>query len=187
MATRTATKQPKAAAKAGTPKATDGLVDEKQLGPAPAGFDELTGERVAGFFAIQAGNCVQGVLRDVFETKSKFSRTGKDGQVANKKKVYKIEVTSTTPSKNGPTLYNSSDEELQDELQEAAVGDLIGVDEKGWLRSLDRVVVGQEVWIACMGKRAPDAEYPQGAWIFNVRAKPLDPSKTNPVTGEVAS
>ena len=172
-----ATKAPKAAtrakaAPAGAKATATDLVTDEQLGAAPGGFAELTGERAAGFFAIQAGNCIQGILRDVFETKSKFKK--EDG-TPNTKKVYKIEVTSATPSKLGPTLYNSSDEELQHELQEAKVGDLVGIDQKGWLKSLDRVLVGQEVWIACRGKQPPSADYPQGAWIFDVRAKPLRP------------
>jgi hypothetical protein len=162
-------------------------IDEKTLGDGPTGFQEVMGERVKGFFAVQSGNVIQGILRDVCETKSKFTRTGRDGTTTNTKRVYKIEVTVEKPSLNGATLYNSSDEDLQDEPQEAVAGDLIGVDEKGWLKSLEKVVVGQEVWIACMGKNPPTPDYPQGNWIYKVKAKPLDPSKTNPVTGEVHS
>jgi hypothetical protein len=171
-------KEAKAAPRA--QEAATGLLDEKEVGIAPEGFQEVSGERVTGWFAVQAGNAIQGILRDVFETKSKFS--GRDG--SNKKRVYKIEVTSAAPSKAGPTLYNSSDEDKADELQQAEVGDLIGVDEKGWLQSLKKVLVGQEVWIACMGKQPPSAEYPQGAWIYRVLAKPV---RVNEVTGEVTS
>jgi len=176
-----ASREPKSATMAGTPQqAREEFIDEKSIDKRPGGFMEVMGERAVGFFAMQAGNAIQGVLRDTFETKSKFAR--KDGSTT--KRVYKIEVTADDPAGRGPTLYHSSDEDKQDKLQEAHAGDLIGVDEKGWLKSLEKVVVGQEVWVFCQGKQPPSAEYPQGAWIFKVTAKPC---KANPVTGEVTS
>jgi hypothetical protein len=160
------------------------FLDESEIGPAPAGFEDIYAERVLGWFVTVAGNAIQGVLRDTFETTSKFRKT--DG--SNKKKVYKIEVTNPNPlGPNSPTIYMPADsEEPETETGKAAVvGDLIGVDERGWLKSLSKVAVGQEVWIVCQGKEPSSANYPQGAWKFIVRAKPAD--DINEVTGEVKS
>jgi hypothetical protein len=154
--------------------AVGGVIDEKQIA-APDGFAPVFGERVLGWFLPEAGNIIQGTLKDVFETDSKFSKRDE----SKKKRVYKIEVTAISPTH--PTYYIPAD--ADDARQSAKVGDLIGLDEKGWLKSLGRVL-GQEVWVACLGKESPSAEYPQGAWKYKVHAKP---AKTDAVTGEVTS
>lgn len=177
-------KPPRAISERATSTAATDVISDEELGAAPEGFQEVFGERVVGWFIPAAGNCIQGILRDVFETTSKFRRNRDD---SGKRRVYKIEVTQAEPSLHGPTLYVPSDPDSEEETatgRPAKVGDLLGVDEKGWLKSLARVVVGQEVWIGCLGKKPPSAEYPQGAWQYRVLAKPV---KVDEVTGEVHS
>jgi hypothetical protein len=152
----------------------------------PEGLIEVTGERVAGWFAIVAGNAIRGILRDSFEVKSKF--TNADGN--KKKRVYKIEVVSADPAKSGPTLIYPSDPEDETEAKNgrgARVGELVGLDEKGWLKGLSRIEIGREVWVRCDGKLPSSAEYPQGAWQFKIMAVPAPAGevKHDPVTGEV--
>ena len=157
-----------------TPQATGGeLIPESQVESAPEGFEELFGGRVLGFWNPTPGNVLQGVLVDSFTTKSKFSPDGK--------KVYKIQLT-----KPGADVQTSpKDEETPSELVSGAVGDIVGVDEKGFLQALSRAVVGQEIWVAYRGKEGPSGDYPQGRHLYvGPVAKPV---KVNPVTGEVRS
>lgn len=148
------------------------------LPQAPEGFEEVFGARVAGWFAREEGNVLQGILRESFEVKSKFTREA-DGK--KKKRVYKVEVTAAG------CLVEKVDAEG---TVEAELGDLVGLDESGFLRRLSEVEEGREVWICCDGKSAPTDEWPQGAWQYRVRAKPLANGAgkgTNPVTGEARS
>lgn len=167
--------------KNGKSKATPGaqpikLIPETQVESAPDGFQPVLGERVVGWWAMVPGNVIQGILRDTFETKSRFKRD--DGKAT--KTVYKIEVT-----KPGCQVMSATDDGAG-ELAVADVGDLVGVDEKGFISSLARVLVGQEVWIAYRGKEESSPEYPQGRHVFiGPLAKPA--TKVNPVTGEVTS
>lgn len=159
------------------------LIDDEELGVAPGeDFEELFGERVVGWFLPAAGNVLQGVIRDTFEKDSNFRRKGEEPK---KQKVYKIEVTKVYD--NHPTVVIPSDPENDDASINgvyAEVGDLVGLDQKGFLKGLDRCVVGQEVWVACLGKMDASADYPQGAWVYRVKARPVE---VDEVTGEVAS
>lgn len=145
------------------------LIPEDAVGSAPDGFEEIFGDRVIGWWALIPGNTVRGILRDVFSTKSKFNPDGK--------KVYKVELTA------GGTKVVSAEEDAEGEVIEANVGDLVGIDEKGFLKSLAKAI-GQEVWVAYRGKEGPSPEYPQGRHVFvGPFAKP--PSGVDKVTGEV--
>jgi hypothetical protein len=139
------------------------------------GYTEVSSsDRAEGWFLLQAGNAVQGFLRGVFEVKDRFNK----GQM---KKVYRIEVTSDDPARRGPTLITPADSAIAEDWPEgkpAGIGDLIAIDEKGFLQPLRKIEEGREVWIACFGKDAASEEYPQGAWKFRVLAK----SVTEPVT-----
>jgi len=164
-------------------EAREQLIDEEELGVEPGEeFGELYGERVVGWFLPAAGNILQGVIRDVFEKESNFKRRG---EAPKKQKVFKIEVTKVDDKR--PTIVIPSDPENDEQSVqgvEAAVGDLVGLDQKGFLSSLSKCVVGQEVWVACLGKIPASAEYPQGAWKYKVLAKPC---VVDAVTGEVTS
>lgn len=150
------------------------MIDESLLKGPGDGYGEVSGgDRVAGFFIVQAGNAIAGIFRGFFEVESKFR--GEDGK-KRKKRVYRIEVTSDDPAGRGPTLYHSANSAVAEDFPDgcpAGAGELIGIDEKGFLQSLRSVQEGQDVWIACLGKEAPSDEFPQGAWKFKVMAKPL--------------
>jgi hypothetical protein len=160
------------------------LIEEEDLGiEAPEEFEELYGERVVGWFLPAAGNILQGVIKDSFQKESNFHRRGEEPK---KQTVFKIQVTAVNEKR--PTIVIPSDPENDDESVNgvyAQVDDLVGLDQKGFLSSLSKCVVGQEVWIACLGKLPPSAEYPQGAWKYKVLAVPA--TNVDPVTGEVTS
>lgn len=130
----------------------------------PEGFEEVFGARVAGWFDRTAGNEIVGTLLEVFETKSKFSASGK-------KRVYKIEVTrgSTsiliTPTGAPPEKGKTKVKPL---AGSAGKGDIVGLDESGWLKRLASVELGREVYVKCLGKSEPSEEYPQGTWKYVV-------------------
>lgn len=151
-------------------------IDPKSMQAPGEGFAEVSSsDRVVGWFNLQAGNAIQGVMRGSFELDNRFDK-------AKKKKVYKIEVTSINPAGRGPTLHtpaNSAQAEDYPDGCDAKIGDLIGLDEKGFLQSLRGIEEGREVWIACFGKDPPSDEYPQGAWKFRVMAKTPQPSEAD--------
>lgn len=163
---------------------SDALIPESQLASAPGEFQDVFGERVVGWWALVPGNVIQGVLRDSFETNSRFAR---DSDGKKKKRVYKIEVTVAGCLVHPAAGDDNGGDDDSDEAPviKAKVGDLVGVDEKGFLKSLARISVGQEVWIGYRGKEPESVDYPQGRHVFvGPKAKP---AKVNPVTGEVTS
>lgn len=159
------------------------LLDDGMIqGPSGDGFKDVSGSRVTGWFLHAAGNVLQGVMKDFFEVESSFNRKGEEPKM---KKVYKIELTAV--DSQWPTIVIPADSDDEEELRNgvpANVGDVVGLDEKGFLKSLSKCVVGQEVWVACMGKMSSSAEYPQGAWKYKVKAKPV---AADLMTGEVSS
>lgn len=122
-----------------------------ETGELPEGFDPLQGERVMGWFSLVEGNSIQGLIRDNYETKGKFGQ----------RRVFKIVVTA------GET-------EVQDANGEpvtAGEGDLVGLDERGWLKKLTDLPRNTEVFIKCLGKSAPTKEQPRGVWRFTLGVK----------------
>jgi hypothetical protein len=144
------------------------LVGPNTLASPGEGFAEVSSaDRVIGWFNLQASNAIQGILRGSFELDNRFDKD-------KKKRVYRIEVTSANPAGKGPTLYNSTTSAIAEDFPDgcpAKVGDLLGLDEKGFLQSLRAIEEGREVWIACYGKEPPSEDYPQGAWKFRVMVK----------------
>jgi len=119
----------------------------------PEGFEPLTSGKVAGFFILEEGNSIRGILRDTFVVKGKFGP----------KNVHKILITA------GETRIMTADEGETD----AGEGVLVGVDEVGWLKSLSDVGKGRELFIKCTGKDEPTKEFPRGVWKFKLGVVPL--------------
>lgn len=117
----------------------------------PKGFEPLALDRVDGWFKLAKGNTLQGILEDSFQMKSRFNETGK-------KTVYKVRITS------GETAVEITKEE--DGV--CGVDDVVGLDEKGFLKGLAKVPQGSEIFIRCTGKAAPSKDYPQGSWRFDI-------------------
>lgn len=146
----------------------EALIDSKTMKVPGGEFEEVSSpDRCLGFFVIQSGNAIQGIMRGSFEVDDRFNK-------GKKKRIYKIEVTSDDPAGKGPTLHMSGNSAVAEDWPDgcpAKVGELIGLDEKGFLQSLREMEEGREVWIACLGKDPPSEDYPQGAWKFRVMAK----------------
>lgn len=112
----------------------------------PEGFEPVS-SKMGGFFIVREGNQLRGILRD------SFVHTGQFGA----KRVYKVELTA-----DGTAVTNSDSEEV---LAEA--GDIIGLDEKGYLKALGDIEKGAEIFVRCTGKGA--AKKGQNApWTFDV-------------------
>jgi hypothetical protein len=118
----------------------------------PSRFKALTRSRIDGWFIVEAGNQVIGILRDVFEVPDRFKKGGS-------KRVYKIEVTEGETRCTDPDGAETS-------LTE---GLMVGLDEKGFLSPLADVPKGTEVCVVCAG-RAEKANKPgqQPAWLFEI-------------------
>ena len=116
----------------------------------PAGFSPLTRSKLDGWFLLEEGNTVQGILKEAFlMPKARFGP----------KTVYKVEITNGMTKvigENGP--------------ETCAEGQTIGVDHKGWLGALKDVENGREIFIACLGR---DGEGEKAAWKFEIGVSPL--------------
>ena len=125
--------------------------ESKASSALPKGFEALALDRVDGWFKLVKGNTLQGVLEDSFQTKSRFNESGK-------KTVYKVRIST------GETAVEIS----KDEDGVCGEGDVVGLDEKGFLKGLSKVAQGAEIFIRCTGKAAPTKDMPQGSWRFDI-------------------
>ncbi len=125
----------------------------------PEGFEPATLARSAGFYIPRKGNDLVGILRDVIETDDPF----KKGQ---KRFYFKIEATEPGTAIN--------DAESKEE-RAAEPGEVIGVDEKGFLRVIRDMVKGQPIAIMCNGQQdKKDAKKGKNpAWLFEVGKVPF--------------
>lgn len=119
----------------------------------PEGFTPLGRGKVAGWFVREAGNTIQGFLKDSFTVKSKNKRFPD-------KKVYVIDIT------DGETNVING-EGVPERLSEG----LVGIDETGYLKKLGDLEKGREVFLKCKGKE--DEEDQQSPWIFAVGVVPF--------------
>jgi len=110
--------------------------------PLPKGFKELSSS-LAGFFTRAPGNTLTGILRGSFETKGKFGA----------RKVYRIEVT------DGTTMCTDKEGDV-----EATPGDMIGIDETGYLKALGDLDAGSPLFLRCVSK-GPSEKDP---WVFQI-------------------
>ena len=154
--------------KRATSTETEGTFDPNSMIAPDGDFSEVSSsDRLEGWFILEAGNAIQGILKGSFTLPNRFDKD-------KPKRVYRIAVTSDDPAKQGPTLYNPADSAVAEDWPDgrpAEIGQLIGIDEKGFLQSLRDIPELTEVWIACFGKDPPSEDYPQGAWKFRVLAK----------------
>lgn len=123
----------------------------------PDGFEPVALPKSAGFYVTRAGNSIRGFLRDVLEQDDPFNK-------GRKRYAFRIELTE------GGTVVVSDKKE-----RTAEEGELIGVDEKGYLRALRDIEKGREVFIMCNGlqdkKDAKKGRNP--AWLFEIGAVPF--------------
>jgi hypothetical protein len=128
---------------------------QKPESTVPDGFSPLTRSRIDGWFIVEAGNQVQGILRDSFDVPDRFKRNGT-------KRVFKIEITSGETKTIDP-------EGVETSLTE---GLMVGLDEKGWLASLADVEKGREVFVKCLGRGdKPAKPGQQPPWLFALGVK----------------
>jgi hypothetical protein len=126
----------------------------------PDGYVALRPARSAGYFVYQPGNKIEGTFRESVE----LDDPNKPGA---KRVLHKIEVGvgDQTTIKDAET----AKERLADE------GDVIGIDEKGYTRSLREVQKGQQVAVICVRlqdkKEAKKGRNP--AWICEVGVVPF--------------
>lgn len=116
----------------------------------PEGFEPVS-SRLDGFFIVEEGNSIQGVIRDSFMVRGQFGE----------KRVYKIEITS------GTTRVMNGDQGEMD----AEEGATVGVDEKGYLKKLADYAKGTEVFLRCIGREETAKKGQQPAWKFQVAVK----------------
>jgi len=123
----------------------------------PEGFVPVALPKSAGFYVVKEGNTVQGILRDVLEQDDPFNKGAK-------RFAFRVELT-----KGGTTVMTDKTE------RKADVGELIGVDEKGYLRAIRDVEKGREIFIRCTGKQAAkDVKMGRSAaWLFDIVAMPF--------------
>lgn len=120
---------------------------KKAASSLPNGFEPIK-SNVEGFFLIEEGNKVRGILKERV-----ISKGGKFGPHA----FYVIDITS------GETRVTD-----KKEIKVCAEGETIGLDEKGWLKSLSRVDFGTEVFVECTGKGVATEKGMNPPWLFNV-------------------
>jgi len=125
----------------------------------PEGFVPLTLSRSAGFFLPEKGNAVQGKLMDIIETEDPFKKGAQ-------RYYFKVELT-----KAGTKIVDA--ESKKERVAEE--GELIGVDEKGYLRVLRTVEKGTEIFFLCQGQQEKkDAKKGKNpAWLFEVGKVPF--------------
>lgn len=127
---------------------------KKKSNSLPEGFVELSSQ-LSGFFIVEEGNQLQGILEGFF-----VNRSSKFGP----KKVYKVRLTQ-----DGTRVATKADGE-----KDATVDDLIGVDEKGYLKKLADVPEGTEIFVRCAGREKESrVKGQQPAWVFQIGTVPF--------------
>lgn len=115
----------------------------------PKGFKKLEGARCAGFFILEEGNSVQGILKGSFITDSEFGP----------QKTFRIKIT------DGQTEALAAG----GEVVKLTKGAICGLNQKGWLRPLDDVKDGTEVFVKCNGQDESLQKEGQSApWTFDI-------------------
>jgi hypothetical protein len=125
----------------------------------PEGYVPLRAARSAGFLIFAKGNNFEGILRDKFQVDNNFKK-------GEKKTVFKIELTE-----EGTRIVDAETKEER----VADVGEVIGIDETGYLRALQDVEPGTRVVGINLGMQ--DAKQVKAgrkpAWIFELGRVPF--------------
>jgi len=119
----------------------------------PEGFETLGRTRVQGWFVREAGNKIQGTLKDSFTVKSKDRRFPD-------KKVYVIDITE------GETDIMNAERN-----PETITQGTVGIDETGYLKKLSDLEKDREVFIKCKGKEDPGKK--DSPWVFVIGVVPF--------------
>jgi hypothetical protein len=118
----------------------------------PAGFEPVS-SKLDGWFVVEAGNQIQGFLRDSFFVKGQFGE----------KKIYKIEITEGTTKAIGPDKGET----------DLGGGAMVGLDEKGWLKALSSIKKDTEIFVRCLGQEETARKGQNPAWKFLIGAVPI--------------
>jgi len=125
----------------------------------PDGYVPIRAARSAGFLIFAKGNNFEGILRDKFQVDNTFKK-------GEKKTVFKVELTVA-----GTRIVDAEtrEERVADE------GEIIGIDETGYLRALHDIEPGAQIVGVCKGQQDPK-EVKKGrkpAWIFELGRVPF--------------
>lgn len=114
----------------------------------PKGFTPLGFERCDGYYTVEEGNVLQGIVNGSFKVTTDLGT----------KTVFRIKLT-----KGGTKVVLAE----TNEPGTLGVGDICGIDQRGFLKPLDSVPEGKEVFIRCTGKGV--AKKGQSApWMFDL-------------------
>ncbi len=100
----------------------------------PSGFTPLGLSKVDGWYVPEEGNFVQGILEGSFHVETKLGT----------KKVFRVKLT-----KGGTKAMIADADNASGTL---GVGDVCGVDQRGFLKPLDDVEEGKEIFLVCTGR-----------------------------------
>jgi hypothetical protein len=139
------------------------MTDTKNTNMLPEGFVSVR-SRLDGFYQVAIGNAIEGTLLDSFESDSDYGR----------RKVYKIKITNAKPlvAKTGKWVATPTVVADDNGKRNAEVGEVIGVDEKGWLKGLAEIESGSTVYVCCTGQGEAKAGR-SAPWVFSIGKVPL--------------
>ncbi len=134
------------------------MAKEKTKSHLPNGYEPLQLSRSAGFFLPEAGNRAEGILTDIMEQDDPFNK-------GRTRFAYRVQLTE-----DGTKIVDATTK--KERLAET--GELIGIDEKGYLRVLRTMEKGRQICVVCLGQqdKAAAKKGRSPAWLFEVGAVP---------------
>jgi len=125
----------------------------------PEGFVTLRPARSAGYYVTRKGNSVRGYFREMVETDDPFNKGAK-------RVFFKVELTADE------TVIVDSETKTE---RVAEIGEVIGIDEKGFLKALRDVEKCREIYFVCTGQQEKkDVKKGRSpAWLFELGAVPF--------------
>ncbi len=125
--------------------------NEKNGSKLPDGFVPVR-SRLDGFYKVAEGNAIQGVLVGSYSSEGEYGP----------KTVYKVKVTN---DKLGTIVTDDGGP------RKAVAGDIIGIDEKGWLKGLADIDEGTTIYVVCTGQGEATAGR-SAPWKFEIGQMP---------------